>query len=140
MLLKLEQSEYYIFDSNKSVEICLKVENGGNEDCQADADFYYRVHTYGGNATHTEDYAPLGEPHNRQGGLMKFDKCGNKSCFYINITDDSTTVEQVEYFNFSLTIENDGNKYAEQLNETGAVFLLPKPNVSLMMDTIIGTE
>ncbi|CAI8013545.1 hypothetical protein GBAR_LOCUS8571, partial [Geodia barretti] len=126
LLLKLEQSEYYIFDSNKSVEICLKVENGGNEQCQADADFYYRVHTYGGNATHTEDYAPLGEPHNRQGGLMKFDKCGNKSCFYINITDDSTTVEQVEYFNFSLTIENDGNKYAEQLNETGAVFLLPK--------------
>ena len=51
LLLKLEQSEYYIFDSNKSVEICLKVENGGNEQCQADADFYYRVHTYGGNAS-----------------------------------------------------------------------------------------
>ena len=70
---------------------------------------------------------------------MKFDKCGNKSCFYINITDDSTTVEQVEYFNFSLTIENDGNKYAEQLNETGAVFLLPKRMLALRVPFSTGS-
>ena len=49
--IQLEQSEYYVFDSNKSVEICLKVENGGNEECPVNAVFYYRVHTYGGNAS-----------------------------------------------------------------------------------------
>ena len=62
---------------------------------------------------------------------MKYDKCAERSCFYINITDDSTTVEEVEYFNFSLTLQNNGRHYAKLLNDSGAVFLLPKRMLAL---------
>ena len=49
--MNLEPSVYYVFDSNSSVNVCVVVENGGNEDCPTNAVFYYSVHTRQGNAS-----------------------------------------------------------------------------------------
>ena len=57
---------------------------------------------------------------------MQFHKCAPRSCFKINITDDSDLVEGLEYFNFTLELSKDSRKYAELVNTSGAVFLLPK--------------
>ena len=49
--IEIEQKEYYVFDSENSIEICLKVDNGGSSECPTDAVLYYNVHTNGGNAS-----------------------------------------------------------------------------------------
>ena len=49
--IEIEQKEYYVFDSENSIEICLKVDNGRCNKCATDAVIYYNVHTNGGNAS-----------------------------------------------------------------------------------------
>ena len=74
-----------------------------------------------------EDYTPQGTPHAKSNtGLVKFDYCGSIDCFKIYILDNFPVVEEVEYFNFTLDLANDGSKYAELLDTTGGVFILPR--------------
>ena len=41
--IEIKQKEYYVFDSENSIEICLKVDNGGSSKCPTDAVIYYNV-------------------------------------------------------------------------------------------------
>ncbi|CAI8041949.1 hypothetical protein GBAR_LOCUS23280, partial [Geodia barretti] len=138
--IRLEHREYYVFESTSAVNICLVIENGGDEDCPIDAFLYYRVHTFGGNASALEDYRTVGYPFGGSNGLNLFEGCKEKSCFQIDILDSSPLHEDVEYFEFGLTLENDAFRFAELVDTQGRVFIIPKPTVNLMAESFTGSE
>ena len=73
-----------------------------------------------------EDYTPLGSPYAKGKGEMHWSMCERQSCFRIGIIDNYPEVEDVEYFNFSLLLENDVVRNAEIVDPQGAVFILPR--------------
>ncbi|CAI8036548.1 hypothetical protein GBAR_LOCUS20478 [Geodia barretti] len=129
--IRLENREHYVFESTSAVNICLVI--GGDEDCPINAIYYYRVHTYGGNASAFEDYRPFNS-------LNVFQVCKERNCFQIDILDSSPLHEDVEYFEFILTIENDVVPFAELVDAQGRVFIIPKPTVNLMAESFTGSE
>ena len=57
---------------------------------------------------------------------MHWSMCEKQSCFRIDIIDNYPEVEDVEYFNISLRLENNAPGYAEIVDPHGAVFILPR--------------
>ena len=134
-----------MFESDDYVEVCLIARNTQSTSCPVNAVIYYSVHTSGGNAgkvavpfiisnsnsspplsVQREDYTPLGSPYAKGEGEMHWSMCDRQSCFRIDIIDNYPEVEDVEYFNFSLSLENDAARHVELADPRGAIFILPR--------------
>ena len=77
-------------------------------------------------SAHSEDYVPVGKPHSIGQGMHPFRGCEVRDCFFIDIIDNFPDIEETEYFNISIELENDAHKYAELVDTTGAVFILAR--------------
>ena len=70
-----------------------------------------------------EDYVSMGK---NGKGQRQFRRCKKRDCVMIDIIDNIPDVEETEYFNISIELENDAHKYAELVDTTGAVFILAR--------------
>ena len=73
-----------------------------------------------------QDYIPMGKPHAIGQGRHQFRRCESRECFLIDIIDNFPDIEETEYFNISIELENDTLQYAQLVDTTGTVFLLPR--------------
>ena len=69
------------------------------------------------------DYKALGSPHNKKSSERKYPTCETMDCFPITIYDSPE--DEVESFSISLELRHNAEKYAELVNTTATVFIIP---------------
>ena len=68
----------------------------------------------------------MGKPHAIGQGRHQFRRCESRECFLIDIIDNFLEIEETEYFNISIELENNALQYAQLVDTTGGVFVLPR--------------